>query len=255
MSDTTTVTDYMLDLAGIIKSFGGNTILHGVSIRVRQGEVCSIIGPSGAGKSTLLRCINLLEQPDSGNMTLDGKYYDLSSPLSGSDLMSLRRTCGMVFQSFNLFPHMTVLQNVTFPQQHVLKRSSDEARETALTLLDRVGLKDKASSHPSELSGGQCQRVAIARALALEPKLMLFDEPTSALDPELAHEVLDVMRELADGVMAMVVVTHEMNFARTVGDHLVVMADGAIVEQGVPEDVMSHPTQERTRQFLSAMNR
>jgi polar amino acid transport system ATP-binding protein len=160
----------------------------------------------------------------------------------------------MVFQSFNLFPHMSVLQNIVFPQRHVLHRGEEEAKEAALLLLTRVGLKDKADSHPSQLSGGQQQRVAIARALALEPKLMLFDEPTSALDPELAHEVLDVMRELADSGMTMVVVTHEMRFARTVGDHLVVMADGRIIEEGDPTMIMSDPQQERTRQFLSAVN-
>ncbi|MFT8705330.1 amino acid ABC transporter ATP-binding protein [Bifidobacterium aquikefiricola] len=246
--------DFMLELGAITKSFGKNTILHEVSLRVRKGEVCSIIGPSGAGKSTLLRCINLLERPDSGNMMVDGQFYDVSSPLGQDELLSLRRTCGMVFQSFNLFPHMTVLQNVVFPQRHVLQRKEDEAREIALKLLDRVGLKNKASSHPTQLSGGQQQRVAIARALALEPKLMLFDEPTSALDPELGHEVLEVMRELADSGMTMVVVTHEMGFARTVGDHLVVMADGHKIEEGIPEEIMDHPTQERTQQFLSAVN-
>ncbi|WP_304312717.1 amino acid ABC transporter ATP-binding protein [Bifidobacterium tibiigranuli] len=245
--------DYMLELGAITKSYGGNTILHGVSLRVARGEVCSIIGPSGAGKSTLLRCINLIEQPDSGNMLMDGHYFDLSQRLSKSDLMALRRKCGMVFQSFNLFPHMTVLQNITFPQRHVLGKDEDSARESALALLDRVGLKNKADSHPGQLSGGQQQRVAIARALALEPQLMLFDEPTSALDPELAHEVLEVMRELAESGMTMVVVTHAMNFARTVGSHLVVMADGAIIEEGVPEEIMSNPSKERTRQFLSVV--
>ncbi|MFT8986747.1 MAG: amino acid ABC transporter ATP-binding protein [Bifidobacterium psychraerophilum] len=246
--------DFMLELGAITKSYGSNTILHGVSLRVRRGGVCSIIGPSGAGKSTLLRCINLLEQPDSGNMSMDGRFFDLSSPSGKSELLELRRTCGMVFQSFNLFPHMSVLQNIVFPQRHVLHRGEEEAKEAALLLLTRVGLKDKADSHPSQLSGGQQQRVAIARALALEPKLMLFDEPTSALDPELAHEVLDVMRELADSGMTMVVVTHEMRFARTVGDHLVVMADGRIIEEGDPTMIMSDPQQERTRQFLSAVN-
>ena len=242
----------MIELGGITKSFGGKTILHSVSLQVARGEVCSIIGPSGAGKSTLLRCVNLLEKPESGNLSVDGQFVDLAHP-SSHDLIELRRTVGMVFQSFNLFPHMSVLRNVTFPQEKVLGRPRAEAEEKAKALLERVGLAEKGDDYPSRLSGGQQQRVAIARALALEPKAMLFDEPTSALDPELGRDVLDVMRELADTGMTMIVVTHEMAFARDVGDHLVVMADGAVIEEGVPEQVMSHPQHERTQRFLSAV--
>ena len=243
----------MIELGAVSKSFGSNQILHGVSMRVRHGEVCSIIGPSGAGKSTLLRCINLLEQPESGNMIIDGQFVDLTTRLGKGDLLRLRRKCGMVFQSFNLFPHMSALKNIVFPQKHVLHRSTEEARERALSLLDRVGLKEKADSKPSRLSGGQQQRVAIARALALDPAIMLFDEPTSALDPEVSGDVLDVMRELARSGMTMIVVTHEMGFAREVGDHLVVMADGSIIEDGDPEQIMSHPEHERTAKFLNAV--
>ena len=244
---------FMIELGGVVKSYGGTTILHGVSLRVERGEVCSIIGPSGAGKSTLLRCINLLEQPDDGNMILDGRFVDFTQRPGKKELMELRRTCGMVFQQFNLFPHMTAMENVVFPQRHVLGRGRDEARTRAMELLDRVGLADRADHKPSQLSGGQQQRVAIARALALDPRVMLFDEPTSALDPEVSGDVLAVMRELAEGGMTMCVVTHEMGFARDVGDHLVVMADGRIVEEGDPKRIMAHPSSERTRRFLSAV--
>ncbi|RSX52050.1 glutamine ABC transporter ATP-binding protein [Bifidobacterium callimiconis] len=246
---------YMIELGGVVKSYNGNTILHEVSLRVERGEVCSIIGPSGAGKSTLLRCINLLEQPDDGNMMIDGQFVDFTENLPKSDLMALRRKCGMVFQQFNLFPHMSALKNVVFPQQYVLGRSKEEAEERAMELLKRVGLEDRADHKPSQLSGGQQQRVAIARALALDPAVMLFDEPTSALDPEVSGEVLNVMRELAEGGMTMCVVTHEMSFARDVGDHLVVMADGAIIDEGDPKEIMAHPVNERTKQFLSAVGR
>ena len=245
--------DYMIELGAVTKSFGSHEILHQVSLRVKRGEVCSIIGPSGAGKSTLLRCINLLEQPDGGNMVIDGQFVDLSVRPGQQDLMTLRRKCGMVFQSFNLFPHMSALRNIVFPQQHVLGRSKSEAQERATELLARVGLKDKAASKPAQLSGGQQQRVAIARALALDPDVMLFDEPTSALDPEVSGDVLDVMRELAESGMTMIVVTHEMGFAREVGDHLVVMADGRIIEDGDPEQIMTNPRNERTRHFLRAV--
>ena len=245
--------DYMIELAAITKSFESNEILHEVSLRVKRGEVCSIIGPSGAGKSTLLRCINLLEQPDSGNMVIDGQFVDMSNKLSKPDLMALRRKCGMVFQSFNLFPHMSAVKNIVFPQQHVLGKSKEEAETRAMELLERVGLKDHADHKPSQLSGGQQQRVAIARALALDPSVMLFDEPTSALDPEVSVEVLNVMRELAQSGMTMLVVTHEMGFARDVGDHLIVMADGRVIEDGDPEAIMSHPANERTQRFLSAV--
>ena len=246
---------YMIELGAVAKSYNGNKILHEVSLRVERGEVCSIIGPSGAGKSTLLRCINLLEQPDDGNMVIDGQFVDFTENLGKADLMALRRKCGMVFQQFNLFPHMSALKNVVFPQMHVLGRSKEEAEERAMELLKRVGLEDRADHKPSQLSGGQQQRVAIARALALDPAVMLFDEPTSALDPEVSGEVLNVMRELAEGGMTMCVVTHEMSFARDVGDHLVVMANGSIIDEGDPKEIMAHPVNERTRQFLSAVNR
>ena len=245
--------EYMIELGAVTKSFGKNTILHNVSMRVKRGEVCSIIGPSGAGKSTLLRCVNMLERPDSGNMIIDGQFVDFTQRASKSDLMALRRKCGMVFQSFNLFPHMSAIKNVVYPQQHVLGKSKDEAEARAMELLKRVGLEDRADHKPSQLSGGQQQRVAIARALALDPSVMLFDEPTSALDPEVSVEVLNVMRELAQSGMTMLVVTHEMGFARDVGDHLIVMADGRVIEDGDPEAIMSHPAHERTQRFLSAV--
>ncbi|MDR1852720.1 MAG: amino acid ABC transporter ATP-binding protein [Propionibacteriaceae bacterium] len=244
---------YLVELAKVDKHFGSNHVLKGVSLRVKPGEVCSIIGPSGAGKSTLLRCVNLLESPDSGNMVVAGQYVDLARPLDKRSLLQLRRNVGMVFQSFNLFPHLSVLENISLPQRRVLGRSAEDAKAKSLELLERVGLADKAESFPSKISGGQQQRVAIARALALEPKAMLFDEPTSALDPELAQEVLGVMKEVAASGMTMLVVTHEMNFARNVGNHLVVMENGSIIEEGDPEQIMTEPKLERTKQFLSAV--
>jgi polar amino acid transport system ATP-binding protein len=247
--------EYAIELAAIEKAFAGHQVLKKVSLRVKQGEVCSIIGPSGAGKSTLLRCVNLLEQPDSGNMVIAGQYLEAGRSHSRRDLLELRRNVGMVFQSFNLFPHLSVLDNIVLPQRRVLKRSEEAARERGRELLERVGLVEKADAYPAKLSGGQQQRVAIARALALEPKVMLFDEPTSALDPELAQEVLAVMKEVAAMGMTMLVVTHEMGFARTIGDQLVVMDGGVIIEEGDPEKVMSDPSEERTRKFLSAVNR
>ncbi len=246
-------TEFAIELGAIRKSFGEHEVLKGVSLRVRQGEVCSIIGPSGAGKSTLLRCVNLLEEPEGGNMIVAGQYLEGGRAHPRKELLQLRRNVGMVFQSFNLFPHMSVVDNIVLPQRRVLKRSTDEAHDRAKKLLDSVGLAEKAGEYPAKLSGGQQQRVAIARALALDPKVMLFDEPTSALDPELAQSVLTVMKNVAHSGMTMMVVTHEMNFARTIGDHLVVMEDGAILEEGIPEEVMSNPSQERTRQFLSAV--
>jgi polar amino acid transport system ATP-binding protein len=251
----TNAANYVIELAAIEKAFAGHQVLKKVSLRVKEGEVCSIIGPSGAGKSTLLRCVNLLEQPDGGNMIIAGQYLEAGRTHSRRDLLTLRRNVGMVFQSFNLFPHMTVLDNIVLPQRRVLKCSEEEARTRGKDLLERVGLADKADAYPAKISGGQQQRVAIARALALDPKVMLFDEPTSALDPELAQEVLAVMKEVAASGMTMLVVTHEMGFARNIGDHLVVMEGGAIIEQGVPEEVMSAPAEERTRKFLSAVNR
>ncbi|MDR1513419.1 MAG: amino acid ABC transporter ATP-binding protein [Propionibacteriaceae bacterium] len=243
----------MIELAAVSKHFGPHHVLKNVSLRVRPGEVCSIIGPSGAGKSTLLRCVNLLETPESGNMIVAGQYLEPGKPQDRKALLRLRRNVGMVFQSFNLFGHLSVIENISLAQRRVLKRTPQEARERGMELLERVGLADKADAYPAKISGGQQQRVAIARALALEPKAMLFDEPTSALDPELAQEVLAVMREVASSGMTMLVVTHEMNFARTIGDHLVVMEDGAIIEEGDPERIMSDPAQARTREFLAAV--
>ncbi|KAB1657818.1 amino acid ABC transporter ATP-binding protein [Pseudoclavibacter chungangensis] len=220
---------------------------------VEPGSVTALIGPSGSGKSTLLRCVNLLETPDSGSVSVGDLTITAGDSVHAADLLSLRRRVGMVFQSFNLFPHFTVLRNVAFPQERILGRSRAEAEERAMTLLGRVGLADKAQQHPARCSGGQQQRIAIVRALALEPQAMLFDEPTSALDPEVGIEVLAVMRELADSGMTMIVVTHEMQFARDVSDHLVVMADGYIVEEGDLRAIMSDPQHERTKRFLSAV--
>jgi polar amino acid transport system ATP-binding protein len=242
-----------IGLDSVVKRFGEHTVVDNVSLSVKEGEVVAIIGPSGAGKSTLLRCINLLETPDSGCITVGETKVDAGAEISGKDLANLRRNAGMVFQSFNLFPHLNVLRNVSLAQERVLGRSKKEADERSMKLLDRVGLANKAEQYPSRCSGGQQQRIAIARALALEPRVMLFDEPTSALDPELGLEVLAVMRELASEGMTMVVVTHEMQFARDVSDHLVVMADGAILEQGAAAEIFRAPAEERTRRFLRAV--
>ncbi|XVX20451.1 amino acid ABC transporter ATP-binding protein [Actinomycetota bacterium] len=240
-------------LEKVQKRFGDNVVLDDVSMDVREGEVCAMIGPSGAGKSTLLRCINLLETPDSGEITVEGVTIHADHKIKSKELAELRRNVGMVFQSFNLFPHLSVLRNVSLAQERVLGRKSKEADERSRQLLERVGLADKADQYPSRCSGGQQQRIAIARALALDPRVMLFDEPTSALDPELGLEVLAVMRELAAEGMTMVVVTHEMQFARDVSDHLVVMADGGIIEEGHPETIFSDPQEPRTRKFLRAV--
>ncbi|MCU1545808.1 MAG: amino acid transporter ATP-binding protein [Homoserinimonas sp.] len=252
MTDT-----FMVHADRVSKSFGSNHVLKGISLSVNRGEVMCLVGPSGSGKSTFLRCINHLEQVDAGRLTVDGvlvgyeerdgKLYELKPRVAAKQ----RRDIGMVFQRFNLFPHMTALENVIEAPMLVKKVSKADARAKALDLLDRVGLSEKAGSYPSHLSGGQQQRVAIARALAMEPKLMLFDEPTSALDPELVGEVLDVMKSLAASGMTMVVVTHEMGFAREVADSLVFMDDGVVVEAGNPREVLSNPKQERTQAFLS----
>jgi len=215
--------------------------------------VISIIGPSGAGKSTFLRCTNLLEVPDSGTVRVGDHMIDTAKKHSDKQLEELRRTAGMVFQSFNLFPHMTVLDNVSLAQRRVLDRSRAEADERSRELITRVGLEDKFDEYPGRLSGGQQQRIAIARALAMDPEVMLFDEPTSALDPEVGLEVLAVMQELAESGMTMMVVTHEIEFARKVGDRLIVMADGGILEEGDPTEVITDPKEPRTRQFLSAV--
>lgn len=240
-------------LDSVVKRFGDHTVIDNVSLSVKEGDVVAIIGPSGAGKSTLLRCINLLEKPDSGRITVEGNQVDAGTEIRNKDLAALRRNVGMVFQSFNLFPHLTVLRNVSLAQERVLGRSRTEADERSMKLLYRVGLADKAEQYPNRCSGGQQQRIAIARALALEPRVMLFDEPTSALDPELGLEVLAVMRELAFEGMTMVVVTHEMQFAKDVSDHLVVMVDGAILEEGPPAEIFRAPAEERTRRFLRAV--
>jgi polar amino acid transport system ATP-binding protein len=253
MSDSSRGTSAAILLENVEKRFGDHVVLQNVSLKVGAGQVFALVGPSGAGKSTLLRCINLLELPTSGSITVDGVSIRVDQPVKGKELAALRSRVGMVFQSFNLFPHMTVLRNIALPQQRVLGRGRQEAEERAHALLKRVGLADKASQYPGRCSGGQQQRIAIARALALDPKVMLFDEPTSALDPELGLEVLMVMRELADEGMTMVVVTHEMQFARDVGDHLVVMSDGRIIEQGDPAKIFASPEQPRTRAFLRAV--
>jgi polar amino acid transport system ATP-binding protein len=236
----------MIDIENLHKSFGDVHVLKGIDLNIKEKEVVAIIGPSGSGKSTLLRCMNYLEEPTQGNVSVDGILLD-----GEANINKVREEVGMVFQRFNLFPHMTVLQNIMLAPMKVRQISRSEAEESAKKLLDRVGLADKAESFPSQLSGGQQQRVAIARALAMKPKVMLFDEPTSALDPEMVGEVLDVMRSLAEEGMTMVIVTHEMGFAREVGDRVLFVDDGRILEQGTPEAVFEHPQQERTKAFLS----
>lgn len=242
-----------IKLDNISKRYGDHVVLDDVSLHVEPGTVTALIGPSGAGKSTFLRCINLLERPDSGTIQVGEHTIQPGNDVNARDLAALRRTVGMVFQSFNLFPHMSTLKNISFPQQKVLGRSKEEADERSMQLLERVGLQEKAGQHPGRCSGGQQQRIAIARALALDPGIMLFDEPTSALDPEVGLEVLAVMRELAADGMTMIVVTHEMQFARDVSDTLVVMADCKIIEQGDPRAIMSDPQEARTRRFLRAV--
>ncbi len=247
----------MVKAEAMHKSFGRLEVLRGIDLEVQPKEVMCIIGPSGSGKSTFLRCINHLEKIDAGRLSVDGElvgYRDRGDKLyelPDSEVCQKRSEIGMVFQSFNLFPHMTALENIIEAPIHVKKESRATAEARARRLLERVGLADKVDVYPKQLSGGQQQRVAIARALAMEPKLMLFDEPTSALDPELVGDVLDAMRGLAEDGMTMVVVTHEMGFAREVGDSLVFMDAGFIVEAGHPREVLSNPQHERTRAFLS----
>lgn len=236
----------MIEIKNLHKSFGHVEVLKGVDVSIEEKEVVVIIGPSGSGKSTLLRCMNYLEEPTSGDITVDNMKLD-----KHADINKIRENIGMVFQRFNLFPHMTVLENIVLAPTKVLKISRDEAISTAMDLLQRVGLKEKANSYPSQLSGGQQQRVAIARALAMKPKVMLFDEPTSALDPEMVTEVLDVMKNLAKQGMTMVVVTHEMGFAREVGDRVLFVDEGRIIEEGTPKEIFENPKQERTKLFLS----
>jgi polar amino acid transport system ATP-binding protein len=244
----------MVKLQGISKRFGNLEVLKGVDLDVAKGEVVCILGPSGSGKSTFLRCVNLLEPPEEGEIFIEGQDI-CKGPGSGSgeqswELDFVRQRVGIVFQQFNLFPHKTALQNVTLAQERVLGRSKEEARAKATELLKRVGLSDQVNQYPETLSGGQQQRVAIARALAMDPQVMLFDEVTSALDPELVKEVLDTMRELAEEGMTMMVVTHEIGFAREVADRVVFMDEGVIVEQGPPAQVIDNPREERTKKFL-----
>lgn len=236
----------MIKLVNVHKSFGKNEVLKGIDLHIEKGQVVVIIGPSGSGKSTVLRTMNYLEEPTSGKVIVDG--MDLSDK---SKLNEVRTEVGMVFQNFNLFPHMTVMENLTLAQTKVRKTSSDEAKKFGQILLDRVGLKDKANAYPDSLSGGQKQRVAIARALAMKPKVMLFDEPTSALDPEMVREVLDVMKSLAEEGMTMVIVTHEMGFAKEVADRVLFVDGGLILEDDTPEKVFDAPTNDRTKLFLS----
>ena len=236
----------MIKLENVRKRFGKNKVLKGIDLHIEKGEVVVIIGPSGSGKSTVLRCMNYLEEPTSGTVIVDN--MDLSDK---DKLNTVRTEVGMVFQRFNLFPHMTVLENLTLAQEKVRKTAKAEAQERGRKLLDRVGLAEKAEAYPQSLSGGQQQRVAIARALAMTPKVMLFDEPTSALDPEMVHEVLDVMKSLAQDGMTMVVVTHEMGFAKEVGTRVLFIDEGQILEEGTPTEVFDHPKNERLQLFLS----
>ena len=248
--------DSVLKAERVHKSYGRLEVLKGISMEVEKGQVFVLLGPSGSGKSTFLRCINHLEKINAGRLYVDGDligYRERNGKLyeqRDSEIVACRAEIGMVFQSFNLFPHMTAVENVMLAQRLVLDRKSGEARRKATELLERVGLADKIDEYPKRLSGGQQQRVAIARALAMDPKLMLFDEVTSALDPELVHDVLDVMRGLAKDGMTMIVVTHEIGFARDVADQVVFMDDGVIVEQGLPKQVIDQPKEERTKKFL-----
>ena len=237
---------YLIEINHVGKKFGDLTVLKDINVKVKEREVVVIIGPSGSGKSTLLRCINGLEQPTSGSVIFDG------TPVNGEkNINEVRTEVGMVFQRFNLFPHMTVIQNIMLAPMKVRKITKKEAYDRGMHLLQKVGLEDKADYKPAQLSGGQQQRVAIARALAMKPKALLFDEPTSALDPEMVHEVLDVMKEVAEEGITMVVVTHEMGFAKEVGDRVLFIDGGLIVEQGTPDEVFNHTKEERTKLFLS----
>lgn len=251
----------MIEASDIYKSFDGNTVLSGISFEVNKGEVVAIIGPSGSGKSTLLRCINLLEKIDSGKITVENEIM-VSTNQAGkaiyaqkNELRKIRLKLGLVFQNFNLFPHFSVLKNITEAPISVAGVSKADAKKTAEELLVKMGLEDKANAYPYQLSGGQCQRVAIARALALNPDVLFFDEPTSALDPELTIEVMKVIRKLAEEHMTMVVVTHEMAFAREVADRVIFMDNGVIVEEGKPEEIFSNPSNERTKLFIKGFNK
>ncbi|MEF9952710.1 MAG: amino acid ABC transporter ATP-binding protein [Clostridium sp.] len=237
----------MIKVENLHKSFGNLHILKGIDIEIKKGEVVVVIGPSGSGKSTFLRCLNFLETPTEGNVILNG--HNIKEDIKNIDMH--RQKMGMVFQHFNLFPHMNVLENLTISPLKVKCSKNEQAVEVAMNLLNRVGLGDKKDNYPSQLSGGQKQRIAIARALAMEPEVMLFDEPTSALDPEMVGEVLEVMKELANEGMTMVVVTHEMGFAREVADRVIFMDDGIVLEEGTPDEIFSNPKEFRTQEFLS----
>lgn len=237
----------MIEVIDLYKQFGSLEVLKGITETIADGEIVSIIGPSGSGKSTFLRCINLLEEPSSGKIIIDGQ--EITDP--SHDVNKMRANLGMVFQRFNLFPHKTVLENITLAPMQVKNESKEEATKHALELLNSVGLSEKADSYPNALSGGQQQRVAIARALAMRPKIMLFDEPTSALDPEMVGEVLSVIRKLTETGMTMMIVTHEMGFAREVSDRVFFMDEGIIMEQGSPEDIFGNPQKDRTKDFLA----
>ena len=236
----------MIEVKKLIKDFGKLKVLKGIDAHIKKGEVVVIIGPSGSGKSTFLRCLNLLEEPTGGEVIFEGKKINDKK----TDVDLLRQNIGMVFQQFNLFPHMTVLENITLAPVKLKKASKEEAKKIAVDLLNQVDLEDKAEAYPNQLSGGQKQRIAIVRALAMSPDVMLFDEPTSSLDPEMVGEVLEVMRELARDEMTMIVVTHEMGFAREVGTRLMFMDDGKIVEEGIPKEVFDNPQHQRTKDFL-----
>lgn len=237
----------MIEVKGLKKEFDGLKVLNGIDYTINQGEKIVVIGPSGSGKSTFLRCLNLLEEPTGGEIWFDGT--NITDPQN--DINKMRQKMGMVFQHFNLFPHMTVLDNITFAPVRLKMQTKAEAKENALRLLHRIGLENKAGEYPNKLSGGQKQRIAIVRALAMNPEVMLFDEPTSALDPEMVGEVLDLIRELADEGMTMVIVTHEMGFAREVGTKVLFVDEGLIKEENTPEEFFSHPRNERLREFLS----
>lgn len=236
----------MIQASNLQKNFGKLHVLNGIDVKIEQGEVVVVIGPSGSGKSTFLRCLNLLEEPTGGEVIFEGT----SITDKRNDVNKLREKMGMVFQQFNLFPHMTVLENITLAPRKVKKLTKEAAEDIAFSLLKRIGLEDKANTYPNQLSGGQKQRIAIARALAMSPDVMLFDEPTSALDPEMVGEVLDVMKELAAEGMTMIVVSHEMGFAKEVGSRVLFMDDGRIVEEGSPEEVFNNPKNPRTKDFL-----
>lgn len=239
----------VLEIKDIHKSFGDLQVINGVDLTVNQGDVVAILGPSGSGKTTLLRCINFLEQADQGEMIFDGKTYDLSK-MNQKDIRDIRKKTGFVFQNYNLFANKTALQNVTLGLTSARKMNAKEADKIGMEMLEKVGMSDRASHYPSQLSGGQQQRVAIARALATNPKIIYFDEPTSALDPELIGEVLNVMRDLAKDGMTMIVVTHEMSFAKDVSNHVIFMEGGNIVEEGNSKEFFENPKQDRTREFL-----